>query len=104
MRSTQKAVNSLLSEVRKGIGARTIREAWDHVGKAKDYFVKRLEPLGFSAITLSPYKDNMWTLSALGNNKGEGVPWVCQHMNFEDWADTPNETYKAFVARYSRFV
>ena len=104
MRSSQNAIRSMISEVRKGIGAKTNQEAWEHVSKAKAYFVKRLEPLGFTCITLSPYRGNMWQLSAMGSNKGDGVPWVSLNLNFEDWADMPHRTVTAFIAKFGRFV
>ena len=87
-RSSQKQVKKLLKEVMEGIGVNTEHEAWEHIVKAKAFFEKRLSVFGCSAIQLSPYKDNCWTLSML--LPGEGCRWGCLWTSYEEWQDTPS--------------
>ena len=86
-RSSQKQVKALLKEVKDGIGAQNEHEAWEHVAKAKAFFEKRLSAFGCSAIQLSPYKDNCWTLSML--LPGEGCRWGCLYTSYDEWQDAP---------------
>ena len=74
-RTSQKQVNKLLSEIRTGIGARTNAVAWQHIEQARLSLARRLERNGFNGVTLSPYANNAWTLSAWGVGTHSGVAW-----------------------------
>ena len=86
-RSSQKQIKLLLKEVRDGIGAKNEHEVWEHIAKVKAFFEKHLSVFGCSAIQLSPYIDNSWTLSML--LPGEGCRWGCLWTSYEEWQDTP---------------
>ena len=86
MRSTQKEAAVRLREVREMIGARTNNEAWVHIGKATVFFEKRL-PL--TAITISPYRHGMWTLSGFIDNQ-----WVSIMTDAEEMLDSPMSLVK----------
>lgn len=101
MRTSQKRLMEMLREVREAIGVRTNREAWLHINKARDYFQKKLAKYDCIGVSLSPYKDNTWTLSGFppSNNLPVGsCRWSVLYIhNVEDWLDTPHEVLKLFI-------
>ncbi len=95
MRSTKKEQARLMREVRTALGVRTNREASEHVLKVEDYFRQSLEPKGYSAVHLSKFYNNSWSLSAL--LPGPGCGWGCLCIDTSDWMDNPKETTTRFL-------
>ena len=69
MRSTQKRIKELRKEVQDALGC-TENQAQKHIATGADFYRRKLEAKGFSAVTLSPYKGNSWSISGFCPNKG----------------------------------
>ncbi len=95
MRTTQKRVKELHSELGKGIGAKNMDEIQAHLVKARKYFTKKLEAAGFSGVQLSAYRGNAWSLSALTH----GATHETFYFETDRLLDEPFSLAKEFVQK-----